>query len=124
MLVAAAATLVALALWTRSPSFGAGELPAAAVESAGAIRDFSSALSVERVRLADVASRSLGAPRNAPPAFAFLRKLQQNSDGESIVLFDSSRALAWAGSVRTRVDTLSSIVAVSHDRFFTTLNVM
>jgi len=123
MLVAGAALLLALALWIRRPSLGGGEPPAASAESAAAARDFSSALSVEAVRLADIAAKSLDAPRSAAEAFAFLRTLARNADGESVVLFDSSRAVAWAGSVRTPVDTLPSPLAFVSDRFFTTLNV-
>jgi two-component system nitrogen regulation sensor histidine kinase NtrY len=43
--------------------------------------------------------------------------------GESVLLFDHNRPLAWAGEMRVDPDTLTSPISVTFSPFYTTLNV-
>jgi two-component system nitrogen regulation sensor histidine kinase NtrY len=90
----------------------------------GAARALERAISEAIQRLDAKATSALGAPADAEGAFAFLSARAPQKDGESVVLFDQNRPLAWAGEIRIDPDTLTSPISVIFSPFYTTLNVV
>ncbi len=130
ILAAAAVPLFLIAMWVRTPALprtaGArGDTGGDRVNAAeGAIRALTRTLDDTRQRLDERASLALTAPTNAPDAFDFLSTRSPQRDGESVVLFDSGRALAWAGEIRTDVDSITAPVSVTFSPFYITINVV
>src|SRR6266404_2430805 len=130
ILAAAAIPLFLIAMWVRTPALprtagpvspnGSERLDAAE----GALRALERALVDTRQRLSDRATSALGAPATPEEAFAFLSTRSPERDGESVVLFDRDRALAWSGEMRIDPDTLTSPISVTFSPFYTTLNVV
>jgi signal transduction histidine kinase len=90
----------------------------------GAARALERAISEAIQRLDAQATSALGAPADPQGAFAFLSTRAPHKDGESVVLFDQNRPLAWAGEIRIEPDTLASPISVTFSPFYTTLNVV
>ena len=66
----------------------------------------------------------LALPPTPRALFAFLSTRARQQDGESVVLFDHNRPLAWAGEIRIDPDTLTAPISVTFSPFYTTLNVV
>lgn len=114
--------LVGLALWIRHPvALGSAAAPSSASRSQ-TLDGVRSAIAAEAARLAGIATRALAAPPAQAAASAYLASLTSGVRGESVVLYDSSGALAWAGHVRSDPDTLSAPIGVSFGEFFVTLS--
>jgi signal transduction histidine kinase len=75
-------------------------------------------------RLDDRATGALDVPADAPAAFAFLHRRALQRDGESVVIFDHNRPLAWAGKIRINPDSLVNPVGATFSPFYVTLNVV
>ncbi len=75
-------------------------------------------------RLDEQATSALGAPAAAEGAFAFLATRAPQKEGESVVLFDHNRPLAWTGEMRIDPDTLTTPISVTFSPFYTTLNMV
>jgi signal transduction histidine kinase len=122
--------LFLIAMWVRTPALPrtAGAVSPNAAErtdaGAGAVRSLERALADTRQRLDERAARALDAPRDPEDAFAYLSSRSPERDGESVVLYDHGRPLAWAGAMRIDPDTITSAVGVSFTPFYTTLNVV
>jgi two-component system, NtrC family, nitrogen regulation sensor histidine kinase NtrY len=121
--------LFLVAIWVRTPA-----IPGIAGSSArndsdraktaeGAVRALERSLSEALQRLEDRASGALDAPASAPTAFSFLDSRSPQRDGESVVVFDHDRPLAWAGKTRIDPDSLVSSISATFSPFYTTLNV-
>ena len=87
------------------------------------MRALERALAETRGRLEERAIRALDAPSDPEGAFSFLSARTPRRDGESVVLFDHNRPLAWSGAMRVDPDTVVSPVSVTFSPFYTTLNV-
>jgi two-component system nitrogen regulation sensor histidine kinase NtrY len=126
----AAIPLFLIAMWVRTPALPrtAGTNGAPDSERAGAaegaVRALERAVSDEIERLDAQATSTLGAPADAQSAFAFVSARAPQKDGESVVLFDRNRPLAWSGQMRMDPDTLTSPISVTFSPFYTTLNVV
>jgi two-component system, NtrC family, nitrogen regulation sensor histidine kinase NtrY len=90
----------------------------------GATRALERELTDTKRRLDERAGKALDAPTDAEEAFAFLSSRSPARDGESVVVFDRNRPLAWFGEMRVDPDTLSAALSVSFTPFYTTLNVV
>lgn len=90
----------------------------------GAVRALERAVSEAIDRLDARASSALDAPADAEGAFAYLSTRSPQKDGESVVLFERNRPLAWSGEMRIDPDTLSSPISLTFSPFYTTLNVV
>ena len=117
-------------MWVRTPALprtagtnGAPDSDRAGAAD-GAMRALERAISEAIQRLDAQATSALGAPADAEGAFAFLSARAPQRDGESVVLFDHDRPLAWAGEIRTDPDTLTAPIGVTFSPFYTTLNVV
>jgi signal transduction histidine kinase len=117
-------------MWARTPVLPrtAGANAASDRESArvaeGAVRALERAISDAIQRLDAQAASALEAPDDVDGAFRFLSTRAPQHDGESVVLFDRNRPLAWSGVVRTDPDTLMNPLSVTFSPFYTTLNVV
>ncbi len=130
ILAAAAVPLLLIALWVRTPAlpYAGGPVAANGNERAnaasGALRALERALVDTREQLEERATRALDAPADPARAFDFLSTRIPRRDGESVVLFDRGRPLAWSGEMRIDPDTLTGPVSVTFNAFYTTLNVV
>ena len=129
ILVAAAIPLFLIAMWVRTPALprtsgaaadGGGERVSAAE---GAVRALARALADARQRLEDRARNALSAPGDPQAAFDFLANRSPQHDGESVILFDRDRPLAWSGEIRADVDSIIAPVNVIFSPFYITMNV-
>jgi two-component system nitrogen regulation sensor histidine kinase NtrY len=126
----AAIPLFLIAMWVRTPALPrtAGANAASDSERAraaeGAVRALERAVSDAIQRLDAQAASALDAPDDVEGAFRFLSRRAPQHDGESVVLFDSNRPMAWSGAVRIDPDTLMSPLSVTFSPFYTTLNVV
>jgi two-component system nitrogen regulation sensor histidine kinase NtrY len=126
----AAIPLFLIAMWVRTPALprtaGAdGDSDSERVRAAeGAVRALERAISDAIQRLDGQATSALAAPSDVVAAFKFLSTRAAQQDGESVVLFDRNRPLAWSGDVRIDPDTLISPISVTFSPFYTTLNVV
>jgi two-component system nitrogen regulation sensor histidine kinase NtrY len=127
--VFAAIPLFLIAMWVRTPALprtaGTAGQPdserAGAAESA--VRALDRAVSDAIERLDAQATSALDAPADVEEAFRYLDTRAPQTDGESVVLFDQNRPLAWSGEMRIDPDTVTSPISVSFSPFYTTLNV-
>jgi two-component system, NtrC family, nitrogen regulation sensor histidine kinase NtrY len=94
------------------------------VAAEGAVRALERSLSEALQRLDDRATGALDAPAEVPAAFSFLASRAPQRDGESVVLFDHDRPLAWSGKTRIDPDSLVKPVSATFSPFYTTLNVV
>ncbi|MDB4871602.1 MAG: putative two-component histidine kinase [Gemmatimonadales bacterium] len=122
--------LFLVAIWVRTPAIPrtAGS-PARnetdrAKAAEGAVRALERSLAEALQRLDDRATGALDVPADAPAAFAFLHRRALQRDGESVVVFDHNRPLAWAGKIRINPDSLVNPVSASFSPFYVTLNVV
>ncbi|PYO45731.1 MAG: hypothetical protein DMD72_14515, partial [Gemmatimonadetes bacterium] len=69
------------------------------------------------------AANALNAPADQQAAFDFLSKRSPQRDGESVILLDHDRPLAWSGVMRADVDSLTAPISVTFNPFYITLNV-
>jgi two-component system nitrogen regulation sensor histidine kinase NtrY len=117
-------------MWVRTPALPGVSGPVSPngrdrVDAAeGALRALERALAATRERLDERVTRALDAPADPEGAFAFLSARSPQRDGESVVLFDHDRPLAWSGEMRIDPDTLHGPVSVTFSPFYTTLNVV
>ena len=129
ILAASAVPLFLIAIWVRTPALprtaGAaresGERTGAAE---GAVRALERALSDARGRLDERAASALGAPDDPQGAFDFLANRSPRRDGESVVLFERDRPLAWSGEARTDLDSVTAPISVTFSPFYVTLHVV
>jgi len=125
-----AVPLFVAAIWVRTPAIPRTAGSPARNESdrakaaEGALRALERSLSEALQRLDDRASAALDAPIDVPAAFSFLDSRSPQRDGESIVVFDHNRPLAWAGKTRIDPDSLVDSVSATFSPFYTTLNVV
>ena len=125
-----AVPLFLAAIWVRTPAIPRTAGSPARNESdrakaaEGAVRALERSLSEALQRLDDRASGALEAPVDAPAAFSFLDSRSPQRDGESVVVFDHNRPLAWAGKIRIDADSLVNPVSASFSPFYITLNVV
>jgi two-component system, NtrC family, nitrogen regulation sensor histidine kinase NtrY len=130
ILFAAAIPLFLIAMWVRTPALPRTSGPVSAngserVDAAqGALRALERTLGETRQRLDERVNSALDAPADADGAFAFLSARSPQKDGESVVLFDHDRPLAWSGEMRIDPDTIRAPVSVTFSAFYTTLNVV
>jgi two-component system nitrogen regulation sensor histidine kinase NtrY len=116
-------------MWVRTPALPrtAGAAATTGGErinvAEGAIRALERSLLDASQRLDARATGALDAPDDAPGAFDFLARRSPVRDGESVILFDGNRPLAWSGQLRLDVDTITAPLSVSFGPFYTTLNV-
>ena len=130
ILAAAAIPLFLIAMWVRTPALP--RTAGATTESRGervdaaenAIRGLERELNDTRERLDERAANALNAPTDAENAFQFLATRSPQRDGESVILFDAGRPLAWAGTVRTDVDTITPPLSVTFSPFYVSMNVV
>ncbi|HEV7389635.1 MAG TPA: ATP-binding protein [Gemmatimonadaceae bacterium] len=129
ILAAAAVPLFLIAMWVRTPALPRTAGPSAETgrERVGAIdvaaRALARALDDARQRLEEKAGNALNAPPNPAEAFDFLSRRSPQRQGESVILFDRDRALAWSGKIRNDVDTSTSALSVTFSPFYLTMNV-
>src|SRR2546423_8658843 len=125
----AAIPLFLIAMWVRTPALprtagpvreNGGERISAAE---GAARALARDLADTRDRLGARAASALNAPPDPAGAFDFLSTRSPLRDGESVILFDRDRPLAWSGAMRTDVDTITAPVSATFSSFYVTLNV-
>jgi signal transduction histidine kinase len=90
----------------------------------GAVRALERSLSEALQRLDDRATGALDAPAEVPAAFSYLESRAPQRDGESVVVFDKNRPLAWAGKIRIDPDSLMNPVNASFTPFYVTLSVV
>jgi two-component system nitrogen regulation sensor histidine kinase NtrY len=126
----AAIPLFLIAMWVRTPALPRTATTNGATDremvraAEGAARALERAVSDAIQRLDAQASSALGAPADAAGAFAYLSERALQNDGESVVIFDHNRPLAWSGEIRIDPDTLTSPISVGFSPFYTTLNVV
>jgi hypothetical protein len=118
-----------MAMWVRTPVLpGASGPPAPADERArasdGALRALERAIAEAITRLDARADAALSAPNEPGEAFKFLASRSPQRDGESVVLYEQGRPLAWAGVVRADPDSLRGPISVAFGDFYSTLNVV
>ncbi|HWL40876.1 MAG TPA: ATP-binding protein [Gemmatimonadaceae bacterium] len=128
MLALASVPLFLMALWVRNPALpgsnGPQQRPDERARAAdGAIRALERALGEATGRLDARASAALDAPADPNEAFDFLAFRAPQRDGESVVLYEQERALAWSGTVRVDPDSLRHPTSVAFSEFYSTLNV-
>ncbi|HEY3134179.1 MAG TPA: ATP-binding protein [Gemmatimonadaceae bacterium] len=129
ILALAAIPLFLIAMWVRTPALprtagavreSGGERISAAE---GAARALARELADTRQRLDERATSALNAPTDPEGAFDFLSTRSPHRDGESVILFDHDRPLAWSGEMRTDLDTITSPLSATFSPFYVTLNV-
>jgi two-component system, NtrC family, nitrogen regulation sensor histidine kinase NtrY len=125
-----AVPLFLIAMWVRTPALpgtaatnGASDAERARAAE-GAVRALERAVADAIQRLDAQATSALGAPDDVEGAFEFLSTRAPHQKGESVVLFDGNRPLAWAGEMRVDPDTITSPISVTFSPFYTTLNVV
>ena len=117
-------------MWVRTPAIPRTAGNAARNESErsraaeGAVRALERSLSEAISRLDDRATGALDAPADAQAAFSVLDSHAPQRDGESVVVFDHNRLLAWAGKMRIDPSSLIDPVSVTFSPFYTTMNVV
>ena len=129
ILAVSAVPLFLIAMWVRTPALPrtagpAGERGERIGAAEGAIRALERALEDTRERLDERAANALNAPSDRTAAFDYLSRRSPEREGESVVLFDRLRPLAWSGETRTDLDTVSAPVSVTFSPFYITLNVV
>jgi len=87
------------------------------------LRALERTLAETRQRLDERVNSALDAPADPEGAFAFLSSRSPQKDGESVVLFDHDRPIAWSGEMRIEPDTIRAPVSVTFSAFYTTMNV-
>jgi two-component system nitrogen regulation sensor histidine kinase NtrY len=126
----AAIPLFLIAMWVRTPALprtahinvtADNEQAGAAKAAVGALER---AVSDAIQRLDEQATSALGAPADVEGAFAYLAARAPRKEGESVVLFEHNRPLAWSGETRTDPDTLTAPISVTFSPFYITLNVV
>jgi Signal transduction histidine kinase involved in nitrogen fixation and metabolism regulation len=117
-----------MAMWVRTPVLSREGAPAQASDrtaaAEGAIRALQRAIRDAATNLDERALGALDAPADADGAFEFLASRAPQRAGESVVLFEDDRALAWAGEVRVDPEPVREPISVSFTPFYTTLNVV
>jgi signal transduction histidine kinase len=121
--------LFLIAMWVRTPAIpgtaggarNGGEVSGAAK---GAVLALKRSLTEEMGRLDARAAGALDAPMDPQAAFSFLASRAPQRDGESVVVFDHNRPLAWAGKMRINPDSLLDPVSAMFSPFYTTVNVV
>ncbi len=129
MLAMAAIPLFLIAMWVRNPAMpravgqqqGADDRTGAAE---GALRALERALAEAMERLDARATAALDAPPDPNEAFGFLGSRSPEREGESVVLYERERPLAWSGTVRVDTDSIRRPVSVGFSEFYSTLNVV
>ncbi|MDQ6870383.1 MAG: ATP-binding protein [Gemmatimonadota bacterium] len=122
--------LLLVAIWVRTPAIPrtAGTPARNDTERAkaaeGAVRALERSLSETVQRLDERATGALDAPADVSDAFSFLDRRSPQRDGESVVVFDHNRPLAWVGKTRIAPDFLVNPVSVTFSPFYITLNVV
>jgi two-component system, NtrC family, nitrogen regulation sensor histidine kinase NtrY len=117
-------------MWVRTPALPRTAGPVSQngserVDAAeGALRALERTLGETRQRLDERVNSALDAPADPAGAFAFLSSRSPQKEGESVVLFDHDRPLAWSGEMRIDPDTLRGPLSVTFSPFYTTLNVV
>ncbi|MDP9206784.1 MAG: ATP-binding protein [Gemmatimonadota bacterium] len=117
-------------MWVRTPALPRTASTNAAADrervgaEEGAVRALERAVLDEIERLEAQANSALSAPADAESAFPYISARVPQQDGESVVLFDHNRPLAWSGEMRTDPDTLTNPITVSFSPFYTTVNVV
>jgi signal transduction histidine kinase len=116
-------------MWVRTPALpridrGAASDGERARATEGAVRALERAISDAVQRLDVQATSALDAPADVDGAFEFLSTRAPQHDGESVLLFDGDRPLAWSGEMRIDPDTLTAPLSVTFNPFYTTLNVV
>src|SRR5688500_11016624 len=129
MLALASVPLFLMAMWVRTPVVPGSSGPPPrpderARASEGALRALERAIAEAIERLNARAEAALDAPADASEAFSFLASRSPQRDGESVVLYDQGRPLAWAGVVRSSADSLVAPISVAFGEFYSTLNVV
>ncbi|MFL5637420.1 MAG: ATP-binding protein [Gemmatimonadaceae bacterium] len=120
--------LFLIALWVRTPALPrspratSASGPERVGAADGALRALARALTDVRERLDERAARALDAPADPQAAFDFLSRRSPLRPGESVVLFDGNRPLAWSGEIRIDPDSVTGPVSVTFSPFYTTLN--
>ena len=130
ILALSAIPLFLVAIWVRTPAIPRTAGSPTRNESdrsgaaEGAVRALERSLSEALQRLDDRATGALDAPADAQAAFSFLDSRAPQRDGESVVVFDHDRPLAWAGKIRIDPYSLLDTVTATFSPFYTTLNVV
>ena len=129
MLALASVPLFLMAMWVRTPTLpGASGTPQGAAErvsaAEGAVRALERAIGEGVERLDARANAALDAPRDGEEAFRFLASRSPDRDGESVVLYEQGRPVAWSGSIRVDPDSLRRPLTVAFSEFYSTLNVV
>src|SRR5688500_16814426 len=106
MLARASVPLFLMAMWVRTPVLPGFSGPPTrpnerARASEGALKALERAIAEAVERLNARADAALAAPPDASEAFRFLASRSPQRDGESVVLHEEGRPLAWAGMVRS-----------------------
>lgn len=129
ILALAAVPLFLIAMWVRTPALPrtAGARAESAGERVGAadaaVRALQRALNDARQQLEERAENALNAPPDPANAFDYLSKRSPQHAGESVIVFDHDRPLAWAGEIRNDIDTLVTPLSVMFSPFYLTMNV-
>src|SRR3954470_8399154 len=124
ILAFSAIPLFLIAMWVRTPVLPGPRAPLAPNENertalvARANRELTAALSREITRLSTQADAAVGAPSDIPDAFAYLAERVPHSRGESVILFDGVRPIAWAGRVTADADSIFAPVSVGFSQFY------
>jgi signal transduction histidine kinase len=116
-------------MWVRTPALPRTTPSAApngderATATDGAMRALQRELTSTRERLDERATAALDAPATAEGAFAYLDTRSPHREGESVVLLEAGRPLAWSGEMRIDPDSAGAPLTVSFTPFYVTLNV-
>ena len=116
-------------MWVRTPALprtaSAASQTVADLTNAsdGAIRALQRELATTRERLDERATTALEAPDTSEAAFQFLDTRSPHREGESVVLLDGSRPVAWSGEMRVDPDTAAAPMSVSFNPFYVSLQV-
>src|ERR1700681_216076 len=122
--------LFLIAMWVRTPAIPGTAGNAARNESETsraeeiAVRALQRSLSEAVSSLNDRAAGALDAPVDALAAFSFVDSRAPRRPGESVVVFDHDRPLAWDGKMRIDPEFLVDPLSVTFSPFYTTLNVV
>ena len=122
MLALAAIPLFLMAMWVRNPA-----MPRPVAQQQGAedrTGALERALAEAMERLDARATAALDAPPDPNEAFGFLGSRSPQREGESVVLYERERPLAWSGTVRVDTDSIRRPVSVGFSEFYSTLNVV
>lgn len=121
--------LFLVATWIRSTALPRSQRPTPAADertaaATGALRALERALAEAVERLGIRASAALDAPAEPGEAFRFLASRSPQRDGESVVLYDRDRPLAWSGRSRIDPQFVRGATSVVFDEFYSTLHVV